>query len=72
MVGTLMTWTRTRPKQPGWYWYKEKDEPLRIVQVNPLPGQYDTRVLGILRADGWYARLSAYRGRWAGPIPVPK
>ena len=70
-----MTWTRKRPTSPGWYWYQTKERSLRIVQLIPEPGQYDSRRL-VLSADyestGSYIKVDLRGGQWAGPIPVPK
>lgn len=67
-----MTWTRTRPRVPGWYWYKGAKEDPQCVHVYPESGQYDSRTHLVVLRDGYPCKLDECRGQWAGPIEVPK
>lgn len=63
-----MKWTKNKPKDPGWYWWRygiwSGKAPVRV-----------TIIQGELWVDGDGAGtglLTEWRGQWAGPIPEPK
>lgn len=51
-----MTWTSSRPTVPGFYWFRPKNKPARIVNVTPKT------------IDSFYGP----EAEWAGPLPVPE
>lgn len=69
-----MTWTTTRPTQPGWYWWR-RYKGKRSYEVEVRNGR------GVLRGNQflevwWNGEMVAkfdqpVRGEWAGPIPEP-
>ncbi len=62
-----LIWTREKPKEPGWYWFRRnfrKDKPYNhFPQVMLVWGKDH------LRADGLL--IDYYHGEWAGPLPQP-
>lgn len=64
---TPLIWTPTPPSAPGWYWYKSKSIPKRIVKVFPKYKQPDIFLVSI---NGRYGPVVP-GGMWAGPIPEP-
>ena len=65
-----MRWTKTKPSEPGWWWYRDK------VTLNQVP-----RCIlvvdddGVLRAysGGWNVMLQRDPGEWSSePIPEPE
>lgn len=64
-----MTWTKTKPSAPGWYWYKPGDEhndweSRQIVEVD------DGGVVYMAGSDVAYD-INESKGEFAGPIPEP-
>lgn len=60
-----LRWTKVRPVEAGWYWYRgqtHEDDPL-IVQVDQV-GQFQW-------PDGGFQEVKLTKGEWAGPIDPP-
>ncbi len=58
-----VTWTRTRPDRPGWWWYRHSDGTHDIMKVWVHDAEW---VAGGFRLDG-------YAGLWSStPIPEPQ
>lgn len=62
-----MTWTTTKPTQPGWYWYRHSPElwsPGTILRVGG-----DGFIFGVQGMP----HVSTLTGEWSStPIPMPK
>lgn len=64
----MSTWTKDKPTQPGWYWYRSPRPTLVVVcyieiglRDNCVSFAYGER----------YQAMSEMEGEWAGPIPEP-
>ena len=62
------TWTDSRPKVPGWYWFKG-EYGIRIAWI-----KHDSRKMNELYAviGGVGNWMSTLHGQWAGPITEPQ
>jgi len=61
----MWIWTKQKPTEPGWYWFRgeaHETDPF-IVQVDEA-GQFQW-------PDGGYQEASLAKGEWAGPIQEP-
>ena len=67
-----MKWTRKRPIQPGWYWWREPEYNNNMPEMAKIVQSTDgLRVLwftGALEDD----ELEQYDGQWAGPLVPPE
>ena len=55
-----LVWTRERPREPGWYWWRySKSRPGRMIRVQKTK---------MRKWDLWYPVF----GEWAGPITQPE
>lgn len=63
-----LEWTDSRPKVPGWYWFKD-EYGIRIAWI-----KHDSRKMNELYAviGGVGNWMSTLHGQWAGPIPEPQ
>lgn len=61
-----LVWTRERPTEPGWYWWRTTSHE-RIVQVTQMPsGSFWFFVPDVSLS------VESSVGQWAGPIPHPE
>ncbi len=61
-----MHWTNRKPTQPGWYWFRAKNQKwLTMTEV-------DTNSHGFLLRSTSFGWLPLPRGQWAGPIAEPE
>jgi len=76
-----MPWTTTPPSVPGWYWnvgphdaapneLESSWEAVPKVVVVARDGEGEMVVLRLGESED--LPLSAFRGRWLGPLEVPK
>jgi hypothetical protein len=61
-----LIWTKERPKEPGWYWWRGDWYGPEVLQVYLLNGP-DTDQLAIDETE-----IERHDGEWAGPIPLPQ
>lgn len=69
-----MKWTRNKPTQTGWYWYRNNDIQPAVIHVNisgSLSGYGDTRPYAFLPFMDYDQPLDAFPGEWCGPLPAP-
>lgn len=66
----FLRWTTERPKEPGWYWYRDKvrREPI-VVTYDPIKNYAREGHLGhpLDKLAAEYKPIE-----WAGPIPEPE
>ena len=64
-------WTRRKPTEPGWYWFRRIDLPLHCARAAVLEVSTVKGVLSVYEdyGDGvlWHP-LKQYKGEWLGPI----
>ncbi len=61
-----LTWTKRKPTESGWYWYRgeaHEADPF-IVQVDEV-GHFQW-------PDGSFQEVTLAHGEWAGPIELPE
>ena len=63
---TALHWTTTKPRQPGWYWWRLNEDDAEVTFV-----EEDGGVLFIREGDGW-RQVGDIRGEFAGPIEPPE
>lgn len=61
-----MTWTRNKPTEPGWYWYKPNGGGACVVLITR--GIRETLVF----QRGGRVLIGLPDGAWSGPIPEPE
>ena len=65
-----LRWTKKKPTQEGYYWYKDKQTSQIIALITTLDNEL------IVHAANRYAnypvRMVDLNGEWAGPIPEPE
>ena len=69
-----MTWTRETPTEPGWYWYRDREEPEpAIYRVSRTTGGDLLVVWTDCGIDWELAHLArhAVGAEWCGPLEVP-
>lgn len=64
-----MKWSKEKPTQAGWYWWKDLDRPGKPHMAHVVNDGYGLTVYGI---EEYSRRLYEVRGEWAGPIPEPE
>lgn len=67
-----LRWTREKPSQPGWYWWRNlnlKDEADRGPFVYFVRDYAGEMAIGNARIKG-FARFE--QGDWAGPLTLPE
>lgn len=81
-----MTWTTERPTQPGWYWLRDPDGIVGVVQVvledynyrlnRNMPTLYLLLPPECIYSDGETVELVAFDSHqhvtWAGPMATPE
>lgn len=66
-----MKWTHEKPKEPGYYWFKDMpDGEIRIAEISHRNGDMDVLFCGIGEEDH-LSRLSEDKYMWAGPLLDP-
>uniref|UniRef100_A0A6H1ZKR5 Uncharacterized protein n=1 Tax=viral metagenome TaxID=1070528 RepID=A0A6H1ZKR5_9ZZZZ len=76
-----LTWTKDKPTEPGWYYYKEEERQItwKVYRVFPID-QYispsevcEVKEVGftVLIGVGTFKPVEQMNGEWAGPIPEP-
>ena len=68
MENNPMTWTRDRPTQPGWYWWRGITMPMCVVRIVDWRGDGELYV----RDGENLTALNECYGNWSGPIPQPE
>lgn len=62
-----MTWTKDKPSERGWYWFRTRWLPEQCVEVHgPSKDLSQTRI-----GFGSPEKLKNLHGEWAGPIRWP-
>ncbi len=66
-----MIWTREKPTQPGWYWYRtlHHGKPTFVDMVRVYP-YGDTFLVRSMEFAGTF--IKDFTGEWAGPIEEPE
>jgi hypothetical protein len=75
-----MNWTKTKPTQTGWYWYRGKYD-AKSIAVQPvvthvniegsLSGYYERVPYAWQPFMDYDGELNDFTGEWAGPIEPP-
>lgn len=65
-----MKWTREKPTQPGWYWWRAPRKRPRVLLVSAYAFT-KTRYQDGLGGDVYLVE-NMVPGEWAGPIPEPE
>lgn len=63
-----MRWSKSKPKKPGWYWYRSERGFVWIENIDLVKGELCT----VSMKDGSTYRLRGYDGEWAGPLSPPE
>lgn len=60
-----LVWTREKPIEPGWYWYRSSYYPMTVVEVQRMVQS------AWVRRDGRTIRLSRLTGEWSSSRIAP-
>lgn len=67
-----LEWTTTRPRKPGFYFYKSSKGRIWVTHIERLELVHRHGITGIMMVDGDVEQeLDRLPGQWAGPIPEP-
>lgn len=64
---TNLKWSRTRPSQPGWYWYRDDAPQQKILCILLAP---DGRFKMTDRQNGGVMDVELHGGEWANPFEM--
>lgn len=72
-----MKWTSSKPTQPGWYFYKDKDgfvDMMGIERHEMLDGREWCQVAKttVSNRGTFGMRVNDFDGHWAGPLAPPE
>lgn len=68
-----MTWSKTKPTAPGWYWMKRDTAPLHAITVREIYLSEGRLFIRRFIDDPWDARVSIddIDAEYVGPIDPP-
>lgn len=72
-------WTKTRPKQPGHYWYAATEIEQELRGLKPVETCRAYNIPRVSKANGLIAEFMRYltnvedlSGKWIGPVEEPE
>ncbi len=60
-----MNWTKNRPTQPGWYWWRLGTYTVEVVH-------FEQHIDGDVGSSSFDGRLAHPDSEWAGPLEEPE